>query len=364
MIASTLLLAALLLQAPAPEERWYKGNTHAHTLWDDGDALPETVVEWYRSRGYQFLALTDHNDRNAMSGAERWVTVSGVKTRLQTLSEIRTKCPESFVLLPGQEIGDTFQGKLVHHAVLNTGRILMPPGGVSLREVMGHALQDVRAEGERLGRPVLAQLSHPNLGWTVSADDLAASEERFVEIYSGHPVARTFGDEGHPSVENLWDRALVRRLRSGAGPLLCGIACDDAHHYSGKGPAHPGRGWVQVRAKELTADAIVSALLSGDFYASTGVVLDRIHAGECSLKVRVAAEPGARYRIRFIGSRKDQEEAGILLQESEGAEAEYEFRGDELYVRAVVLSDRLHPDPIREGEVQTAWTQPVTRDGR
>jgi len=364
MIAPTLVLAALLLQAPPSEDRWYKGNTHAHTLWDDGDALPEAVVEWYRSRGYQFLVLTDHNERNAMSEAERWATVSGTKTRLRTYSELRTASPGPFVLLPGQEIGDTFRGKLVHHAVVNTGRILMPPGGDSLREVMGRALRDVRAEGDRLGRPVLAQLSHPNLGWTVSAEDLAAVEERFVEIYSGHPVARTSGDAEHPSVEMLWDRALTQRLRSGSGPMLYGVACDDAHHYSGKGPAHPGRGWVQVRAKELTADAIVSALLSGDFYASTGVVLCRVHAGECGLQVRAAAEPGARYRVRFIGSRKDGEEAGVLLQESEGAEAGYEFRGDELYVRAVVLSDRPHPDPTREGEVQTAWTQPVTRDGR
>jgi len=292
-----------------------------------------------------------------MSGVERRIG----QTRLQTYDELAKAFsqPDRFALLPGQEIGDIFQGKLVHHAVVNTGRILMPPGGTSLRDVLVHALRDVTLEGERLRRPVLAQLSHPNLGWAVSAADLEAVDERFVEIYSGHPVARTDGDATHVSVETLWDQALTARLRANRGPILYGVACDDAHHYSGKGKAHPGRGWVMVRVKELSGDAIVSAMLAGDFYSSTGVVFERLTADDCGVRLRVAAESGSHCRIRFIGSRREGVEAGVLLQESEGPEAYYEFRGDELYVRGVVVSDRLHPDPVQEGDVQKAWTQPI-----
>lgn len=360
MIASILLASVLAQQEASAAEHWYKGNTHAHTLWDDGDALPQDVVEWYRSRGYQFLVLSDHNERNAMRGGECWITTNGVSTRLSTFDELVKAYSETekFALLPGQEIGDAFEGKLVHHAVLNSGRILMPPGGESLRDVMSHALRDVAAEGDRLHRPVVAQLSHPNLGWTVSADDLASVDERFVEVYSGHPVALTFGDADHPSVERLWDRALARRLGSGKGPMLYGVACDDAHHYSGGGKAHPGRGWIVVRAKELRGDAIASAMLAGDFYASTGVVLEKLIVDDCGMRIRVATGPGARYRIRFLGTRREGGEPGVLLQESEGPEAYYEFRGDELYVRGDVVSDRLHPDPSVEGEVQRAWIQP------
>jgi hypothetical protein len=361
MMIGPVLLAALLLQAAPPVEHWYKGNTHAHTLWDDGDALPETVVEWYRDRGYHFLVLSDHNDRNALTGAERWIGTGESRTRLKTFDELSRSYarPDSFALLPGQEIGDSFHGKLVHHAVFNTGRILMPPGGSTLREVLQNALRDVAGEGDRLRRPVVAQLSHPNLGWTVSADDLASVAEHFVEIYSGHPVALTFGDATHPSVEAMWDRALARRLKDGVGPLLYGVACDDAHNYGGTGKAHPGRGWVMVRARELSGDAIAAAMLAGDFYSSTGVVLDKLEADDCGLRVRVAAERGAHYRIRFVGTRREGGEPGVKLQESEGTDACYEFRGDELYVRAVVLSDRPQPDPVREGDLQTAWTQPV-----
>ena len=41
--------------------RWYKGNTHTHTLESDGDSTPEEVTRWYQERGYHFLVLSDHN---------------------------------------------------------------------------------------------------------------------------------------------------------------------------------------------------------------------------------------------------------------------------------------------------------------
>ena len=33
--------------------------------------------------------------------------------------------------------------------------------------------------------------------------------------------------------------------------------------------------------------------------------------------------------------------------------------GDELYVRARVISSRLHPNPFAEGDLETAWVQLV-----
>jgi hypothetical protein len=44
-----------------PQPRWWKGNLHTHTFWSDGDDFPEMVAEWYRTHGYNFLALSDHN---------------------------------------------------------------------------------------------------------------------------------------------------------------------------------------------------------------------------------------------------------------------------------------------------------------
>ena len=46
---------------PAPTATWWKGNLHTHSLWSDGDDYPEQVVHWYKSCGYNFLAISDHN---------------------------------------------------------------------------------------------------------------------------------------------------------------------------------------------------------------------------------------------------------------------------------------------------------------
>ncbi|MFV1995252.1 MAG: PHP domain-containing protein, partial [Verrucomicrobiales bacterium] len=45
----------------AGETRWWKGNTHTHSLWSDGNDFPEMITDWYRKKGYHFLAISDHN---------------------------------------------------------------------------------------------------------------------------------------------------------------------------------------------------------------------------------------------------------------------------------------------------------------
>src|SRR6185369_2432656 len=54
------LFCALTLTATAAP-RWWKGNLHTHSLWSDGDDFPEMIVDWYKTNGYHFLSLSDHN---------------------------------------------------------------------------------------------------------------------------------------------------------------------------------------------------------------------------------------------------------------------------------------------------------------
>jgi hypothetical protein len=98
---------------------------------------------------------------------------------------------------------------------------------------------------------------------------------------------------------------------------------------------------------------------AGDFYASSGVTLEDVVATQESLAVRVAAEPGVSYVTKFIGTRSDGDVTGEVLQRSLGASADYRFEGSELYVRAVVVSSRRHPNGYDPDDFETAWTQPV-----
>ena len=58
--------------APRESFTWLKGNTHTHTLWSDGNAPPEEVVQFYDDRDYDFLCLTEHN---ILADHERWFPV-------------------------------------------------------------------------------------------------------------------------------------------------------------------------------------------------------------------------------------------------------------------------------------------------
>ncbi len=377
-----------------PEPRWWRGNTHTHTLWSDGDAAPEWVADWYRSNGYHFLVLSDHN---VLSVGEQWFPIAdgtrldaakaqelvdrfgednvalrmgadGREMRLRTLEEIREAFeePNGFLMIQGEEITDLFEERApVHVNGINLGEVIPPQGGGTVREMLQRNVDAVYAQGERLGRPVLAHVNHPNFHWGLSTADVASiCGEAFFEVYNGHPSVRNEGDETHASTEAMWDLANTLRLGDLGLSLLFGLATDDAHHYFEQGPdkANVGRGWVMVRAGELTPDAIIDALRAGDFYASSGVELEDVAVNDSTYELTIAAEEGVTYTTTFVGTRGGPDgigEVGEVFLTTRENPARYRFRGDELFVRARVVSDRPHPNPYAAGDLETAWLQPV-----
>jgi len=298
--------------------RWYKGNTHTHTLNSDGDSTPDEVVRWYRTEGYNFLVLTDHNyltsveGLNALHGAD-----------------------DKFLVIKGEEVSDWFGEKPIHVNGLNVARVVEPQGGKSVVETLQRNVDAVRAAS---GVP---HINHPNYEWAITAEDLKqVQNNKLFEIYNGHHLVNNQGGGGVPGLEEVWDIILS------SGKLLYGIAVDDAHNFKqpwNKNSARPGQGWVMVRAKSLTAPAILEALERGDFYASTGVELTDYQTNEKEMIVTIKQERSSKYRVLFIGA------GGKVLKEAITSPASYQFRGEETYVRAKIL----------ESNGKVAWTQPV-----
>jgi len=301
-----------------PALRWFKGNTHTHTLNSDGDSTPDDVVRWYREHAYHFLVLTDHN----------FLTETEALNALHGASD-------KFLLIPGEEVTDSFQGKPLHINGLNVRERVAPQHGASVVDVLQRNVDAIRSA---FGVP---HVNHPNFGWAVTKDELGAvRNNRLFEIYNGHPQINFLGGGGVPGLEEAWDAILS------GGTLLYGIAVDDAHVFKQPGTpnvAGPGRGWVMVRAARLDAAAILDALERGDFYASTGVELSDYQVGPTSMTVTVRQTKFSKYRIQFIGRNSR------ILQESLETPATYQFKGGEGFVRARVL----------ESNGQVAWAQPV-----
>ena len=316
--AASLSVWSVAAAQPLSAGRWFKGNTHTHTLNSDGDSTPDEVVRWYREHGYEFVVLTDHNfltsvdSLNALLGAD-----------------------QRFVVVRGEEVTDRFESKPLHINGLDVASLVPAQGGASVLDVLQRNVDAIRRER---GIP---HINHPNFGWAVSTDELAAVKNtRLFEVFNGHPQVNNLGGGGVPGLEEMWDAILTR------GHLLYGLAVDDAHTFKQPGNpdvAGPGRGWVYVRAPKLEARAIVEALDQGEFYASTGVELDVYEQTAERITVAVKPTKYSKYRILFIGS------GGRILQETPAAKASYSIRGNEGYVRAKVV----------ESNGRIAWLQPV-----
>jgi hypothetical protein len=253
-------------------------------------------------------------------------------------------------------------------------------------EVIRNNFRAIEAQGRKAGRPVLAHLNHPNFRWGVTAEEMAAVvEERFFEVYNGHPQVGHEGDADHPGVERMWDVANAVRMTTLNAPPMYGVGTDDTHHYHTPGMSRStaGRGWVQVRSAELTPDALIAAMKAGDFYASSGVALADVRydaaAGTLTVKIdpagtggaaagprRPAVAAAAKFTTRFVGTPAPAAGAavaagdvGTVFATVEGPEATYALTGRELYVRAVVTADQPAANPSFVGQMKQAWTQPV-----
>jgi hypothetical protein len=318
MFAMAIFFVCASVQSSQPKLRWYKGNTHTHTVNSDGDSTPDEVVRWYREHGYHFVVLTDHNfltsvdGLNALHGAD-----------------------EKFLVLRGEEVTDEFEKKPLHINGLDVERLVPPQGGRSVPEVLQRNVDAIR---EARGVP---HINHPNFGWAIAADDLKqVRNDRLFEIFNGHPYVNNLGGGGLPGLEEMWDILLSN------GKQLYGIAVDDAHVF--KRPwdltaARPGQGWVMVRAARLSAREILAALERGDFYATTGVELADYQSNGDRITILVKSVQHAKHRVQFIG------ENGRVLKAETANPAVYAIRGDEGYVRAKVT----------DSNGRMAWMQPV-----
>jgi hypothetical protein len=46
---------------PGRQYVWLRGNLHTHTTRSDGSRSPQAVIDAFANKGYNFLAITDHD---------------------------------------------------------------------------------------------------------------------------------------------------------------------------------------------------------------------------------------------------------------------------------------------------------------
>jgi hypothetical protein len=325
---------------PDPNDPWLRGTTHVHAAPSGDSRTPVAdVISYYGTRDYDFIVLTDHNRVTDVYGPTEGSPVAFDGKELLVLAGIElTNNPDNCDPPPPEP-----DGKCRIHVNLL---------GVTARPVdkVAWAAHDLPARVDKYQAAFdqqavlggLIQLNHPNWHWGMTAElltELGGRGATLVEIANAQFMNWSAGTDVYPSIDALWDAALT------AGVTMWGVGSDDAHHYEGGGRYPAGGAWVMVHSKP-DGDAILHALATGRFYASTGVELAYAERDGDALLVEVAppedGEPASEHVITFIGD-------GRVLEEVNGDRARWPVDGSSSYVRALVTRD----DGAR------AWVQPV-----
>lgn len=350
---------------PLVGKKWFRGTLHAHSIWSDGRAFPEEVVEWYKSRGYHFLCITDHNVLQDDSDA--WVKAQGkfasrhptqdivdrylnshplaeirrsredaipTAVRLRTYEELRQRYDEAglFAIYPGYEMTHSIvePDGMVRHVHMNAINVPdMPPQyrtkkiarqvkGVSAAGLIRQKYEELEKLPSVAARSHLFVVNHPFWRWYDLEPQMLIDnpEVRFFEVCNGG--SKMGAGDGLPvdglDADRFWDAVNAFRVRRGQ-PLLFGIGTDDAHYYDGKPQPMciPGNAWCSVRANSPCAEDILPAMCQGDFFACEGLEAEDVSFDQKRgmLSVSVAAAPTLRRKISFIVSKRDFRERPI-----------------------------------------------------
>ncbi len=245
-------------------KNYYKANLHTHSLYSDGKLSVEEWKEEFKKRGYSVVAFTDHDrliDNTRLDDPE-FMTITSTELSIKENEQLSTLkasdmrcCHLNFYSLDRHNNTTPFYSSVYDHYSNNkvTGethyteeykRIYSP-----------EQINKMISLGKEMG--FIVAYNHPS--WSLeNAETYLKYDGCFaVEIYNNTCIRDGLIDD---------ERVFEDMLRA-EKKIYC-TACDDCHRLEdGFG------GWVMINADRLDYDVIMSALINGDFYASTGPVI-------------------------------------------------------------------------------------------
>ena len=270
-----------------PEEgKFYKANLHMHTNVSDGEMTPEETKEEFLKRGYSVVAFTDH----------------------EVPVEHPELCDDNFIALTSFEISlnyemldenrkprdITFDEQKVCHMNL-ISPVLKPThfpyfseNSIWLDESKKYITKEMRAS--ECGRHFASQKNINEIikrckdeGWLIALNHPTWSMQNYEDYigFKGFWGVEWFNticlhdgqlDTIQP-VRDLWNK----------GEYVFPLATDDAHYLD----ACFG-GFTMIKAKEFTYEEIFSSLKNGDFYSSTGPLIEELYIEDGIIHIKTS----------------------------------------------------------------------------
>jgi hypothetical protein len=219
--------------------RWFKGNLHTHTSPASGcgKISVEDCLNLYVERGYDFVAISDHMSYTPYKD-------------------------DRITILPGVE-WNSANGE-------HTGVYSLEPADVEAAICISDQAELLK---KLAGTDAVVVLNHPN--WQLRShyrrEELdERSDYDGVEIFNA-VIERL---QGYAISTDKWDYLLAK------GRKVLGFATDDSHRDLDIGYAS-----VHVRAGSRDPKKLVAAIKSGNFYCSSGALIDDIRMQDGVIEV-------------------------------------------------------------------------------
>lgn len=278
----------------------FRANLHSHTNISDGSPTPEEMKEYYKSRGYSILSITDHNiiaDHSYLND-EDFLTITGAEYNInqEDWANKRLWCktyhlnfiakrPDNLwqpFVLPAKESAQPYLDKVEN-------------GGIT-RVYSVEAINAMIAEANRRGFMVM--YNHPSWSLQDYTDYAGLEGVWSMEIANGDCIKAGYGDRDN-------SRVLTDMLN--LGKRVFPVGGDDSH-----APSHVGKAWTMIAAEKLEYGSVIEALEKGDLYASTGPeihelsITDGVLTVKCSDAQAISLESGIRFAKRAVPKEPDK----------------------------------------------------------
>ncbi len=298
--------------------RFFKGNLHTHSDMSDGALAPGEVCRRYREAGYDFISITDH-----------FLGMYGYP-----ITDTRAFRADDFTTIPGAElhVDAMDNGGLWHILAVGLPEDFAPPDVPHFMHTeCSESAAELAARAREAG--AFVAIAHPHWSGLTEADARRITAAHAVEIYNHGCAVECDRGDGLLSFEHMLNE----------GRRLTAIATDDAHFHN---PDHFG-GWVMVKARDNSPEALLSALKAGDFYASSGPEIHDIRLTERAIEVKCSPA------------------STIAVQGNVTAAS---FECGEGLASATIALDRFAASPwvrvtVIDGTGKRAWSNPIWLDG-
>ncbi|MDR0396472.1 MAG: hypothetical protein LBH66_04145 [Oscillospiraceae bacterium] len=306
----------IVQSAFAPGAKTLKGALHVHTTRSDGADSPESVLRLYASKGYDFVALTDHNVYNTKNFAPdtNLLIIPGVERDFD-MPDSKNSLVHTFhtvALGRSPERGNRY----VHDQRFSF------KGTVADQRAVQPLLDEIHGAGN------VTFLCHPEWSGTPAREFDQMQGHFGMEIWNSGCAL----DNDQDTNAAYWDEIL------GLGKGWHGIAVDDGHTMR-----QHALGWVAVNA-DKTIDAVIDALVSGAFYSSCGPEIYGFYVddGKAVVECSPCLFAGFAFARKPSSLTWDRENAGVTR-------AEFAIPEGLPYLRAIV----------KDAQGRRAWTNPI-----